>query len=173
MTPNQGTPRTGQAGVTLLEMLIVLAILAILLGVGSAYFLPRRDDPRIDAAAAAIKASLQQAAEAALLDAAPRQWRFSADRTLILKPDQGGWIIDPASPAYEAVLPEGIDISLDMRAAASDEKDHSQGQDIVLMILPDGLSAPCTLRLRDTREGRSLAILFDGLRARIQPTERP
>ena len=136
--------RTGQAGVTLVEILVVLSIIAITtgaamlrLGIGSG-----RD--QLANAAAATALAITDASDAALASGRDRLIEFNAGSYRLATDNSGA----------------------DWHAMPGVDKMSVVGQDGPRRLSADGSSPPFQLRL--TADGQNVLVRFDGLTAKVE-----
>lgn len=142
--------RKADAGVTLIEMLVVLSIISIAAGVLILKFAgPSSADPRAEAGRLAD--TLSQAAETALYSGNPSRLIWSADSYRIdtFKPGLGWQPTEASEP-----LANGLSLR------------RNDGHDGPLMIAPGGIALPARFLL--TSAAASWRVDFNGLSAVVR-----
>ncbi len=145
--------RNAQAGVTLIEMLVVLSIISVAAGVLILRFSgPANSDPRVEAGRLAD--TLSQAAETALYSGNPSVLIWSTDsyRVDTFKPGLG-W--QPAVAA--APLAAGLSLN------------RNDGQAGPLMIAPGGIALPARFMLASP--DAAWRVDFNGLQAMVRNSD--
>lgn len=141
--------RKREAGVTLIEMLVVLSIISVAAGVLILQFSGPSNDPRAEAEH--LAATLSQAAETALYSGNPSVLIWSADSYRIdtFKPG-AGW--QPSQAAQS--LTNGLTLR------------RNDGHDGALMIAPGGIALPARFLL--TSADAAWRVDFNGLSAQVR-----
>ena len=141
--------RKKDAGVTLIEMLVVLSIISVAAGVLILQFVPKASDPRAEAEH--LAETLSQAAETSLYSGNPSVLIWSADSYRIdtFKPG-AGW--------QPAVVAQPLANGLTLR--------RNDGHDGPLMIAPGGIALPAKFLL--TSAETAWRVDFNGLSAQVR-----
>ena len=159
--------RAGQAGVTLVEILVVLSIIAITTGAAMLRLGVGRDGDPLSAAATGLALALTAASDAALAGGTDRRLQIGPQGYRIASAASAGNTANAADAASAADAANAAD-------AASAAPWHplaglTATVDPVTAagrLAADGSAAPFQIRL--AAGGRSLLVRFDGLRARVE-----
>lgn len=132
MRPLARTSAKHEAGFSLIELVVVLAIVAIVLAVAIPAFGKRNDFAILRANALGVSAKLRLLRAAALQSNRPASMTFDTTARSVS--------YDPAKSVTQ--LPQGIQLSVTMARLASDD-----GRQTRIMFFPDGSSTGMRLQL--------------------------
>ena len=155
--PQRG-PRDAQAGVTLVEVLVVLVLIGVMAGVVGLSLGPVDRGGALDREANLLVARLNRAADEALLANAPVAFVWTQNTYAFLTLQQNAWATHPL-PALGT--PHEIGGGLQFLGDGSDG-----GRFLVLASLIPALGQPLLLSLGNST-AQSLDIEFDGVNARV------
>ncbi|MEO0913169.1 MAG: prepilin-type N-terminal cleavage/methylation domain-containing protein [Pseudomonadota bacterium] len=145
--------RQGDAGVTLVEVLTVLAIIGTLAGALTLAVAPPERQSTTDRAAQLLATRLIKAADHALIDPRPFALAWSDRSYVLMIATPEGWASHPAAPEGETPVPQTL----------------SAGEATSPYIVSAHLVPEATAPLRLTFGGGPHAVLFDGLFAEALP----
>ncbi|MFQ5765781.1 MAG: GspH/FimT family pseudopilin [Rhodospirillales bacterium] len=150
---NRAGRRRSEAGFTVIELIVVLALLALAYALVAPSITAVFDRPRLDNAARNVAGSLREARALAI--------ETFRDTRFVVAPDRRSW----QSGERTGVVAEGIDLSLER--PASRDKGAKEAKEIVFF--PDGSSTGGRVLLR--RGERIRVIAVEWLTGRV--SERP
>ncbi|MDO9712290.1 GspH/FimT family pseudopilin [Paracraurococcus lichenis] len=152
--PKRGGAGSAEAGFTLLEMIVVLAVLALVAGLFAMRGPPRSAALDLRAAAGTLVQDLRLARATAIAR--------NASRRVLLDPADARWQAEGGAPR---ALPPGT--AMVVRAAATE----TGGRLAAIRFAPDGSSTGGWIELADGRRRMQLGI--DWLSGRVSLTELP
>lgn len=149
-------PRNPEAGLSLTEVLTVLAIVAVTVGASLLAF-GRADAVLVEAEARRLADRLQLAADEALISGSPLAlaWEANGYHFLAWEADSRAWV----APAIRLLKPHGLPRGLDLG--------RESGPEQTVMIRPDALSEPVMFRVSDGQT--KWLVRFDGVSTTAEP----
>lgn len=141
-------PRGAESGMTLIEMLAVLAIIAVgagatVLGIGAA-----TRAPSVESEARRLSSRLQSVADEAMVDDRPLAFTWDAKGYAFMSRGAGGWTIDGDDAHAHHALPAGIRIDMGRRTPP-------------LMLGVDGSGVPAAIGIAAGND--RWLVVYDGL----------
>lgn len=167
MTQAASTRRAGDAGVTLIEMLVVLVLFGVLAGAVVLALPGDRPSARAEVAAASWTAALDRAVDTALATGEGFGLRFQDGALTLVTRDAGGqWA--PHSDAELAVVKLFPDL---VRSSGQADPDHATSAEVyaVSAALVPAVGVVHLVRFGSERQG--VVVRFDGATVRMEGRE--